>query len=299
MICLRKRMRIMKKFKLLLILIGICSITGCFKRDTMDDVSIVTTTYPIQYLVEEIYGYNSDIVSIYPNGVNVDEYTLSNKKIKEYASNDIIVYNGLIPKERNMTVSLVNKNNDLKLIDVAKDKSVVIERDEEELWLCPRNYLMLARNIKNQLIKLTNSTVLIQEIEKNNEDLKFTISKYDAELKLIADTAENKSIIVGNDIFKFLEIYGFEVYSVEDNDLFIQSDYTNAKTNLTSKKNSYIFLLDTDSVSENTQKMVDAGAEIIYINSLITRTDEENTENYTYTDMMDNFIEKLKLEVYN
>lgn len=289
----------MKKFKLLLILIGITSITGCFKRDTMDDISIITTTYPIQYLVEKIYGYNSDIKSIYPNGVNVDEYTLSNKKIKEYASNDIIIYNGLISKERNMTVSLVNKNNDLKLIDVAKDKSVVIERDVEELWLCPRNYLMLARNIKNQLIKLTNSTVLIQEIEKNNDDLKFTISKYDAELKLIADTAENKSIIVGNDVFKFLELYGFEVYSVEDNDLFIQSDYTNAKTSLTNKKNSYIFLLDTDSINENTQKMIDAGAEVIYINSLITRTDEENQENYTYTNMMDNFIEKLKLEVYN
>ena len=166
--------------------------------------------------------------------------------------------------------------------------AIVIERDVEELWLCPRNYLMLARNIKNQLIKLTNSTVLIQEIEKNNDDLKFTISKYDAELKLIADTAENKSIIVGNDVFKFLELYGFEVYSVEDNDLFIQSDYTNAKTNLTNKKNSYIFLLDTDSINENTQKMIDAGAEVIYINSLITRTDEENQENYTYTNMMDN-----------
>ena len=84
---------------------------------------------------------------------------------------------------------------------------------------------MLAQNIKNELNEYINSTVVRQEIESNYDALKLTISTFDAELKLIAENSTNKTIIAGNDVFNFLEKYGFEVLSVEENDKYVQTDY--------------------------------------------------------------------------
>ena len=61
----------MKKIKILTIaLLSVFLLTGCFKRDNLDDITIYTTTYPIEYLTKYIYGYNSNVLSIYPKGTN-------------------------------------------------------------------------------------------------------------------------------------------------------------------------------------------------------------------------------------
>lgn len=286
----------MKKIKVILIsIITLITLTGCFKRDHMDNITIYTTTYPVQYLVDNIYGYNSEVYSIYPLGVNPKEYELTKKQEKDYAKNDMFVYSGLTD-EKQIAAAFLNNNDNLKLIDITRGVSV--KRDVEELWLCPSNYLMLAQNVKNELLKYTNSTVLKQEIEDKYEDIKLTISKYDAELKLVAENAENKNIIAGNDVFEFLEKYGFNVLSIEDNDLFLQADYQEAKNLIAAKKNTYIFLLNTDSVTENVKKLQSEGAQIIYINSMINLSEKEAEEHQDYAKMMLNFIEQIKTEVY-
>ena len=35
-------------------------LTGCFKSEELDKADIYTTTYPIEFIVKELYGYNSD-----------------------------------------------------------------------------------------------------------------------------------------------------------------------------------------------------------------------------------------------
>ena len=72
----------MKKLQLLIILFAVTLLTGCIKIDQMDDIDILTTVYPITYLTEKIYGDNSHIMSIYPNGIDVDEYEITDKQIK-------------------------------------------------------------------------------------------------------------------------------------------------------------------------------------------------------------------------
>ena len=63
----------------------------------------------------------------------------------------------------------------------------------------------VAQNIKDSLLSYTNSTILKQEINDAYEELKLNISMLDANIKVIAENASNKTIIVGNDLFKFLE----------------------------------------------------------------------------------------------
>ena len=183
---------------LVVLFITLILLTGCFKRDNMDDISIAVTKYPIEYLVKNIYGFNSTVSSVYPVGSDVDTYTLSKKQIRKYSINDIFVYNGLTD-EKKIAASLLNYNSSIKIIDVAKGLNDTYE--EEELWLSPSNYLMLAQNIKDSLLSYTNSTILKQEINDAYEELKLNISMLDANIKVIAENASNKTIIVGNDLF--------------------------------------------------------------------------------------------------
>lgn len=289
----------MKKYKLLLLLFLVSiTLTGCIKRDNMDEIEIKTTIYPIEYLIDGIYGYNSNISSIYPNNTDPETYKITDKKLKEYAQVNMFVYNGLT-SEKQIAATLLNENNKLKLIDVSQ--GLTINHDVEELWLSPSNYLMLAQNVKNALVDYANSTILKQEIEKNYDDLKLIISQFDASFKATADKSNNKNIIAGNDVFKFLEKYGFTVLSIEENNTYDAKEYQKAKNLITGKKNKYIYLLDTEKgkESENVKKLVSAGAQVIYINSIETLTDEERTNKVTYQTIMTEFIDNIKKETYN
>jgi len=289
----------MKKYKLLIVLVLVLTtLTGCIKRDKMDAIEIKTTVYPIEYLIDNIYGYNSNIGSIYPNDTVPKEYKITDKKLKEYAKVNMFVYNGLTT-EKQIAATLLNENNKLKLIDVSQGLSIT--HDVEELWLSPSNYLMLAQNVKNALVDYANSTILKQEIEKKYDDLKLIISQFDANFKTTADKSTNKNIIAGNDVFKFLEKYGFTVLSIEENDTYDAKEYQKAKNLITQKKNKYIYLLDTEKgkESENVKKLMSAGAQVIYINSIETLTDEERANKVTYQTVMNEFIDNIKKETYN
>lgn len=280
---------------LVVLFITLILLTGCFKRDNMDDISIAVTKYPIEYLVNNIYGFNSTVSSVYPVGSDVDTYTLSKKQIRKYSTNDIFVYNGLTD-EKKIAASLLNYNSGIKIIDVAKGLNDTYE--EEELWLSPSNYLMLAQNIKDSLLSYTNSTILKQEINDAYEELKLNISMLDANIKVIAENASNKTIIVGNDLFKFLEKYGYNVLSIDESKNK-KSDYQEAKNLVSNKSNSYVFVLEKSVNDENVAKLKNAGASIVSIKSLKSLTQDEINDGYDYLQYMNTFIDDLKSEVYN
>jgi len=280
---------------LVVLFITLILLTGCFKRDNMDDISIAVTKYPIEYLVKNIYGFNSTVSSVYPVGSDVDTYTLSKKQLRKYSTNDIFVYNGLTD-EKKIAAGLLNYNSGIKIIDVAKGLNDTYE--EEELWLSPSNYLMLAQNIKDSLLSYTNSTILKQEINDAYEELKLNISMLDANIKVIAENASNKTIIVGNDLFKFLEKYGYNVLSIDESKNK-KSDYQEAKNLVSNKSNSYVFVLEKSVNDENVAKLKNAGASIVSIKSLKSLTQDEINDGYDYLQYMNTFIDDLKSEVYN
>ena len=85
----------MKKLsKIIFIFILLLSISGCFKRDSLEGITIYTTVYPIEYITNRLYKERSDIYSIYPDGIIVDNYNLTDKQIKDYSK---VVYLSLMP----------------------------------------------------------------------------------------------------------------------------------------------------------------------------------------------------------
>ncbi len=194
----------MKRIKIFIIAIfTLCFTTGCFfKRDNMENINIYTTIYPLNYLTTYLYGEYAKVHSIYPTGVTVSEFNLSEKKLNDYAKSDLFIYNGL-DKDRDYAVKMVNLNENLKIIDTSI--SVTYDYSVNELWLNPNNYLMMAQNIKDGLNEYITNPYILTEINTKYEELNKSLSKLDANLKESLKYSTYKTLVVDTDALKYLE----------------------------------------------------------------------------------------------
>lgn len=271
-------------------------LTGCFfKRDTMEDIDIYTTVYPINYLVNCLYGNNARIFSIYPTGVNIDEYTISDKKLEEYSNKDLFVFNSL-DIDRDYAVKLINKNKDLKVIDVAIGMNY--ENGVEELWLNPYNYLMMAQNLKNGLEQYITNPYLIEEINNNYETLKYDLSKLDADLKDDISNASYKTIVVDNDALLFLERYDVKVISLEDNEKLTEPVINEVKKLISDGNIKYIYSLDTTSNDTVNSLINDYQVELLTLNGMNSIDGAISNTNENYLTIMAENIELLNKELF-
>lgn len=289
-------MKFIKKIGLFLIVI--IMITGCdFTTSDMENINIYTTIYPINYLLDSLYGKHSNIYSIYPLGVNLDKYELSDRKIKEYSKSDLFVFNSLDEdRDRDYAVKMINNNSKLKVIDVSTgmdyNNSVV------ELWLNPYNYLMLAENIKEGLSEYITNPYLVEEIKKNYDSLGYNISKVDADLTESVNNAKYKTIVVDNDALKFLEKYGLTVISLENNKNFSLNTVEEVKKLINNKEIKYIYSLDTASNDTVNNLVKQNGVELITLNDMYSVDGGITNTNDNYLSVMKNNISLIEKELY-
>ena len=274
----------------------ILTLTGCFKRDSFEDITIYTTAYPIEYITNELYGEHSEIKSIYPDGSDIKNYDLNNKQIKDYSKGSLFIFNGL-GKEETYISQFVKHNKDLLIIDASQ--SIEYTYDEDELWLDPSNFLMISRNIKNGLLEYIENHYLKEEIINKYDDLKLRISKVDATLKVLYENATHKTIITDNNTLKFLEKYGFTVISLEDNNGVSEKNLVDAKKLIDNKTVKYIFTLSGTEVNETVTNLVKTtNVELLEINNLSNITDKQRSEKEDYFSLLNENIEMLKKELY-
>ena len=270
-------------------------LSGCFfKRDSMEDITIYTTSYPINYLVDYLYGNNAKIYSIFPTGVNIDEFEISDKKVKEYANSDLFVFNSL-DIDRDYAVKLINKNEKLKIIDVSMGMNY--EYNVHELWLNPYNYLMMVQNLKNSLNNYISNPYLTEEVESNYETLKFELSKLDATVKELAINSSYKTIVVDNDLFKFLEKYDIRVISLEENENLTEPIINEVKKLINDGDIKYIYSITNES-NDTVNSLLDSyDIELVIINDMRSVDGGVTNTNDNYLTIMNNNIELLKKEL--
>ncbi|HIS18729.1 MAG TPA: zinc ABC transporter substrate-binding protein [Candidatus Coprovivens excrementavium] len=283
----------MKKKIILLFILCIITLTittGC-NNDKLEGSNITTTIYPIEYLVNVLYGDKSNITSIYPNDTDVSKYELTEKQLNDYSkSTSLFVYNGL-SNEKEIAKTLINKNSRLQIIDASY--GLKYKYGIEELWLNPNNYLMLANTIKDDLKNLSSSKYSAEQIEENYNKLEESLTTLDAELRTIAKAAiknNNETIIIAYNSFGFLEKYGFKIINISSENNIT----SNIKNKFKDKTYTKIFVNDTDNISDSIKDIVDNyDAELIEINTMATLTDKERSNGDNYLTIMNDFITKI------
>lgn len=290
----------MKK-KILLLIIGLFTLTGCtFNKDNMKDITVYTTIYPIRYLITSLYGDYSTINSIYPSGVDTKGFKLSDKKLSEYAKTDLFVFNSL-DRDRDFAVDMINKNKKLKVIDVSMGMNY--ENDIRELWLNPYNYLMMAQNTKDGLLEYIDNPYLISNtdntgIEDRYEELKYNLSRLDADIKENISLAAYKTIVVDDDVFKYLEKYNLKVISLEENDSLSDNTINEVKKLINNGEIKYIFSA-SDKTNNTCQKLIDNyNLELVTINTMDTIDGGITNSNENYITVMNNNIDLINKELY-
>ena len=272
-------------------ILAVFLLTGCFDTNNLDGSNITTTVYPIEYLVDRLYGEHSNITSIYPNDVDISKYELTEKQVEKYSKEtSLFIYNGL-SNEKEIAKTFINENKKIQIIDVSY--GLKYKYGIEELWLNPNNYLMLANTIKNDLEELSSSKYAAEEIEQNYATLEEDLTTLDAELRNIAEAAKNnnnETIVIAFNSLGFLERYGFEVINISSENNITSS----IKNKFKNKTYTKIFVADKNKVSDSIKDLVDNyQAELIEINTMDTLTDQERNNKDNYLTIMNDFITKL------
>lgn len=279
----------MKKIKFLLT-ISILLLTGCeFSNDSMDHIDILTSTYPVEYVVKTLYGTHSTITSLYPKDDDTTTFEVTDVLLKQYSSNDLFIFNGL-SKEKDFVKSMIKDNNKLKIIDVTSNLNY--DNSIEELWLDPNNLLTIANNVRKGFSEYIKSTYLTNEIDENYDNLKILLTSLDGKYYSTAKNSSNKTIIVSDDAFLYLEKYGINVISL-DEDTKDQKKVSDAIKLIENGDCDYIFI----KYGQNSEDFDEYNAKTI---ELYTMTNLYNidTEKSDYITLMNQNLENLKLELY-
>ena len=283
-------------FLTIVLLIPIALITTGCTDDSMDNIEIIVTNYPNEYITKKLYENHATITPIYPDGVDINNYKISNKQKHDYAKKDLFVYNGLIEKERNLAIDLLDINPNLKIIDTA----YVLETDysPEEMWLNPSSLLMMSQNIRLGLEEYITSTYLQKEVDDAYDKLKIELSELDADYRVAVESTEHKTIIVADSALKYLEKFGLDVICIDSD--ANQKTLSQAEKAIKNKNVSYIMLFKGEEVNENAKKLLDTYTYIqkLELHKLDNISDTERSNKENYNTIMRSNLELIKKELY-
>ena len=79
---MRKTLKLTLLF--ILTIAAIFSTSGC-TDDNMDNIEIYVTNYANEYITKELYGKHATVTSIYPDGIDINNYVVSQKQKEDYS----------------------------------------------------------------------------------------------------------------------------------------------------------------------------------------------------------------------
>ena len=286
----------MKKFKYLLLVV-IIILCGCENKSSMEDIDIYTSAYPIEYVTNRIYGDHSTITSIYPDNVDED-YVVSDKLLNDYSKTDLFIFNSNNENENKYVIKMLKNNKNLKIIDASS--SLTYNYAEEELWLDPMNLLTISNNIKKGFNEYVTIAYLQTEINDNYISLKNDLIKLDADYREMANRANKKNIVVGNDVYLYLSKYGLNVISLEQTENFAKKNYYDAADLIQSGEIKVIYVKKGAKLDPNvTDLQTKYDVNVVELDSLLTLTEDERKEKKDYLSLMYSNLELLKQQLYD
>ena len=124
------------------------------------------------------------------------------------------------------------------------------------------------------------------------------LSTLDASIKTAVNESNYNTIIVDNDLFKFLEKYNLNVISLEETDNLTNKDIEDTKRLIKSGKIKYIYTKD-ENTNETVKSILDTTkAELVHLNAMRTVDGGVTNSNENYISIMNDNIDLIKKELY-
>lgn len=293
----------MRKIKALVVVLLVLLTSGCYKNELNSKSEIRVSSYPIEYVTTYLYrDYDTKqafctIKSIYPDGIDKD-FVLNDKLIKDYSSTNLFIFNDNNENE-NEYVDKMNKNN--KYLNITNaTSSLTYTYGIEELWLDPINLLTVANNIKKGFKEYQSVKNINDSIDKNYEDLKTELIKLDADYRDVVKRANKKTIVVGNNVFKYLTKYNLNVISLDSADNLSKKTLYEVEQLVKNKSVTNIYITKGSKTNKNIDNLkTKYNVNIIELNNIYTLSDEERKNSSDYVSLMRNNLELLKSELYS
>lgn len=122
----------------------------------------------------------------------------------------------------------------------------------------------------------------------------------DAEIKLTAENATNKTLVVSNNVLKYLEKYGFNIISLDESSgIPNERTINDVKTLIQNDQVKHIFILENDEINNTIQQIIDStGVETQVFRKVDNITDQERDNKEDYLSIMNQNIDAIKAELY-
>lgn len=307
----------------LFFIVLIIGLTACGQgeqdKKSNDKLSIKTTVYPLQSMIEQIGGEHVKVSSIYPAGTDLHSYEPTQKEMLDVNKSDLFIYTGDNLDAVAKKIASTIKKDDKKLsLENQLDKTELLtdqhhhdeenhDSDENEehhqhggydphVWLDPKMNLKFAKEIKKELVKKDPSNK--KEYESNYKKLKKDVENIDKKLVQITKDKKGNAVFISHESIGYLaNRYGFVQKGIQNMNAEdpSQKELTQIVKDIKKQNVKYILYEDNvaNKVTETIRKETNAKP-LKFYNMESLNKEQKHDKDLTYQKLMNQNIEALE-----
>ncbi|RCW51236.1 metal ABC transporter solute-binding protein, Zn/Mn family [Paenibacillus prosopidis] len=287
-------------------------------------VSVVTSFYPLYYLASEIGGEHVKAVNLVASGVEPHDWTPKSRDLDTASNAQLFLYHGaglegwvddflkglskdstVVTKEMSDGITLIEgTEEEEEHADEHEDEHANEHADEKEhdhggldphTWVSPKSALKLAENVKNSLIEVDAANQA--DYEKNYDALKQKLEALDADYTAKLAQTASKDIVVSHQAFGYLaRDYGLNQVAI----MGLSADAEPRGQDLLEitkfvKENNVKYIFFEELVSDQLAKTLadEADVDTLVLNPLEGLTPEQEKAGETYLSLMERNLQNL------
>lgn len=276
-----------------------------------DSLTIYTSIYPLQFIIEEIAGEDVIVESIYPPGVDAHTFEPTSKQLTEIAQADLFIYMGGEMESVTDTIAGALDSQNITLLELSSMEGLLEDNEtnhhhnhehahdhnnlDPHVWLDPLKMVDMAERIKQELIQLKqeDETAITERFNEFQEKMTTLDEAYNSQLQ----GKDNKQIIVAHAAFGYWENrYGIRQIALRG----ISTEQEPSQKEIVDmiqiaqENNAEYILFDqygTDKLAEIIQDQI--GLEALYLHNLEVLTEEDIKNNEDYISLMKKNLDTL------
>lgn len=202
---------------------GICFLfTSCFQSNPSDikegKINVVTSFYPLAFMVEQIGGKYVHTINFIPVGVEPHAWTPKSQNLYQASHAELLVVNGTgfetwfdnfhKGMDKNSKVKIIEASRGIPLLTLEGHESTHKSNGQgnyqldPHTWVSPKSAFVMAKNIKNALVQVDRQHQA--EYEVNYKQLTDKLTAIDNLYMQTLQATKQREIVVSHHAFGYL-----------------------------------------------------------------------------------------------